>query len=359
MSEVLMSIQAERERASQVIAELYQNSFFQQYWRAIGRFIGRGKPASLWVSAAVVMSVNLLLGVTVSALLAETQFTTLNAILLSAELVTWTYVVIILTMNINGRLVEFLKRRITESLQHEQHIHELLLWTNQWIGRRLPQLLFSLGFGITIAPLAFYTLYLTTRFSFGLILLYFINFFHIGIMIYTALSFIAFMWKLKNWHLILYTDDPASSPILLQLSKEIRNYILFMALAIAILLFIVGSAVAFNIKIALLSLVAWIPILALFILGNQAFSQQIVRVKYERLEKLQSEIMKLSNAEKMDTDTIAQIKNLSDYHDRVKSSRNSLYSPASFVNLIGSLALPVLSVTLSTIHVWQRISGTP
>ena len=132
-----------------------------------------------------------------------------------------------------------------------------------------------------------------------------------------------------------------------------------MALAIAILLFIVGSAVAFNIYMALASPVAWIPILALFILANQAFSQQIVRVKYDKLEKLQSEIMKLSNVEKMDTDTIARVKSLMDYHDRVKSSRNSLYSPESFVNLIGSLALPVLSVILSTIHVWQRIFGTP
>jgi hypothetical protein len=50
-----MSIQTEQEHASQVIAELYQNSFFLRYWQAIGRFIGRGKPVSIWVSAAVAM----------------------------------------------------------------------------------------------------------------------------------------------------------------------------------------------------------------------------------------------------------------------------------------------------------------
>ena len=353
-----MIIQIEQQRASQAIAELYQNSFFNRYWRAIGRFISRGKPTTLWVSAAVVMGANLLLGVTVSALLREKQFTTSSAVLANAVWVTWTYFAIPLTFNIIGRLVEFLRLRITKSLQHEQQIHELLLWANQWIGRQIPQLLVSLGFGITIAPLAFYSIFPATKFSFGQTLIFFINFFHVGIMLYSALSFIAFVLKLKNWNLILYSDNPASSPILLQLSTEISNYILFIAFAVAVLLFTVGLVGGFNIAIAVVSLSAWIPILALFILGNQAFSQQIIRVKHERLEQLQSEIMKLSsNVEKMDTDTIARVKSLMDYHDRVKSSRNSLYNPESFINLIGSLALPVISAILSTIDVWQRIFG--
>lgn len=358
MNEVLMSIQTERERASQVIADLYENSFFQRYWRAIGFFIGRGKPISVWMSAAVVMAANLLLGVMVSTLLRETQFTTLNAILVNAMWVTWAYFAICLTLNINGRLVEFLRLDITKSLQNEQHIHELLLWAKRWIGRQIPQLLFSLGFGITSALLAFHGVYPTTKFSFGQTLIYFVNFFHLGIALYGAFALTAFMLNLRNWYLLLYVDDPASSPILLRLAKELRDYALLVSFASAVPLLLTGLMGVVNITLVLIVLFAWIPILALFVLGNQAFSQQIIRVKYERLEQLQSRIMKLSSdAEKMDTDTILHVKNLMDYHDRVKSSRNSLYSAQSFINLIGSLALPVLSAILSTIDVWQKIFG--
>lgn len=354
-----MSIQTERQRASQVFGELYQNSFFNRYWETIGRFLGRGKPTSIWVSAAIVMSGNLLLGVAVSTLLVETQFTTLNAILVNIMWVTYTYFMIPLFLNRNKRLLEFLQLQFLKSLPDEHQIQEFLVWANQWLGRKIPQFFVSIGLG-TIAFLAFYGIYPTAKFSLGQVLIYFINFFHAGIWLYGLLSLTAFMLKLNIWNLVLYSDDPASSPILLQFSKELRDYILFFAFASAILLLLVGLIGALNATITLTMLViVWIPMLVLYVLGNQAFSHQIVRVKYERLEKLQSKIMRLSDAEKLDKDTIAHIKSLIDYHDRVKSSRNSLYSTESFVNLVGSLAMPLLGATLSIIDVWQKIFGEP
>ena len=356
-----MSIQTEQERASQIIVELYQNSFFQRYWRAIGLFLGRGKPASIWVSAAVVMGINLSLGITVSAILRETQFTTLNAILISTMWVTWAYFAILITTNLNGRLVEFLSLHLTTSLQNEQHIQELLRWANRWLGRQLPQLLFYLGDGITIALLGFYAIYQTTQISFGTILIYFVNFFHTAIALYGALALLDFLVKLKNWDLVLYPDDPASSPILLQISNEINNFSLSAAIIFATLILPLPLIGAFNLIIIVLYVVfSWIPILTLFVLANQAFSRQINRVKYERLKELQSKIMKLSSdVEKLDKDTVAHIKGLIEYHDRVKSSRNSLYSSESFINLLRSLALPIISAILGTIDVWQKMIGKP
>jgi len=351
-----MSIQSERQRASQVIAELYKSSFFIRYWEIIGRFIGRGKPASIWMSAAVVMCANLLMGVTVSALLGETQFTTRNAIIVNTMWVTYSYFMIPLMIGIHGRMIEFLHTQFTKSLQQEQHIHELMFWANQWLGQKILQLFVSLGFGLIVGLLSFYGIYPSTKFSFGQTLIFFVNFFHLGLTFYGVLSLLAFVLRLKSWHLILYPDNPATSPILLRLSNELRNYILFLAIASAILLLLLGSIGALStIIIVSMLILAWIPILALFVLGNQAFSQQIIRVKYERLEELQTKIMKLSNVEKMDTDTMAYVKGLMDYRDRVNSSQNSLYNPASFINLIGSLALPVLSVILS--NYLKRYSG--
>ena len=64
-----MSLATQRKLTSQAIADLWQNTFFHRYWRAIGTFIGRGKAVPIWVSAAVVMIVNLFIGVSISALL--------------------------------------------------------------------------------------------------------------------------------------------------------------------------------------------------------------------------------------------------------------------------------------------------
>jgi hypothetical protein len=356
-----MSIQTERQHASQVLGELYQDSFFNRYWETIGRFLGRGRLASIWVSAAVVMSANLLLGVTVSALLGETQFTTLNAILINLTWVMYCYFVIPLFLNRNKRLFEFLQLHLVKSLPDQRHTQEFLVWANQWLGRKLPQFFVSIGLGVSTALLAFYGIYPFAKFSLGQVLIYFINFFHAGIWLYSLLALMAFMSKLSKWNLVLYSDDPASSPILLQFSRELRDYIFFFALVSAILLLLVGLIIgALNPTIILTMLVVvWIPMLVLYVLGNQAYAHQIVRGKYQRLEELQSQIMKLSHAENLDRDTIAHIKSLMDYHDRVKASRNSLYSTESFVNLIGSLALPSLGAILSAIDVWQRLFGKP
>jgi len=355
-----MSIQTEQQRASQTIAELYQNSFFERYWEAIGRFVGWGKPTSIWISVAVVMGVNLLLGVIVSVLLGETQFTTINAILVSAMWVTFSYFMIPLFINTNRRVIKFLELRFTKSLQNKQDINEFLVWANQWIGKQSLQLFVSLGIGLAIAILGFRGIYPTAKFSFGEALIYFINFFHLGVGFYTALSLLAFILRLKNWHLRLYSDNPASSLILFQLDKELRGFMLLAAFFEASLLFLINLIGGFTVTIISISLVfSWIPILALFVLGNQAISEQIIKAKHERLEKLQSKIMELSNLKKMDTDTMRQIRDLMDYHDRVNSSQNSLYNFESYANLIGALTLPVLSVLLGTIDVWQKIFSKP
>jgi len=355
-----MSNQAEQQDASHVIDELYQNTFFQRYWRTIGRFIGRGKQASLWLSAAIVMGINLLLGVSVSSLLGETQFTTMTAIFVNFIWVTYGFLMIPLSIKINTRMVEFLRLHFVKSLQGEGSIHELLCWASKWFGNRGAQFFFSLSFGIAIALLTFYSIYPSTKFSVGQTLIYFICFFHVAVAVYSLLPVLAFASMLDRLSLALYSDDPANSPILLQTSKHFSDYILAFAFATAGLLILNGLVGSLNIRVIILTLVvAWVPMLALFFTANQAFSQQIVRVKYEKLEKLQSKIMKLSDAEKLDRDAVADITNLMDYYDRIKSSHNSLYSAESFINLIGSLALPTLGAVLSVIDVWQKIFGKP
>jgi hypothetical protein len=92
-------------------------------------------------------------------------------------------------------------------------------------------------------------------------------------------------------------------------------------------------------------IINWIPILTLFILGHLAFASLVTRVKHERMAELQSKIMKLSSQDKTSTKT-TQIMKLMDYHDRVKATRNSLINSQSILNLMGSLALPLLATLI-------------
>jgi hypothetical protein len=340
----MMSLATQRKLTSQAIEDLWQNSFFSRYWRAIGTFLGRGKAVSIWVSAAVVMIVNLLLGVSISALLGESRFISTQVVLTNLMWVTSTYSAILLFFSLHSRLLEFLRLRLVALIETEQHLQDLQAWAKQWLGWKLPQFLFSVGFASIAAPVGFNAIYDTTNLSIGVVLIYFINYFHLGIAVYGLISLISFLLRLRNWSLMLYPDDPGSSPILLQLSDQLRDYILQYSFSIALFMLLASFVGGLNmITIAEFLIVSWIPILAVFILGHYAFSSLITRVKHERMGVLQSKIMNISKLGQIDTKTTAQIMSLMDYHDRVKTARNSLINSQAIVNLGGSLALPLLA----------------
>jgi len=355
-----MSIKIAREQASQVIAELEQNRFFRRYWRAIGTFLGRRRQFSIWVSAALVMLANLALGVTVSALLGESQFTTPVMILTNFMWVAYTYFMIPISLGINGRLIKFLRTRLLYSLEDEREVHELQIWAEKWLSRMFLQISFFVGFALFIAPASFYGLYRTTHFSVGTVLLYGINFFHLAAGVYGLISLIAFLWKLNRWNLALYPDDPAGSLIMVQLSRELRDYILIYSFSVAMFMALSSLVGGLNmVNIFLFVVASWIPVLTLFILGNYVISQQVTRAKQQRLGELQTRIMGLSKIDSMDKETTTHVTALMDYYERVKSTRNSLHNTESLINLIGSLALPLFAAILSAIDVWQRFFSAP
>jgi len=53
------------------------------------------------------------------------------------------------------------------------------------------------------------------------------------------------------------------------------------------------------------------------------------------------------------------INRLLNLHDRVKATPNAMINANSIINLLGSLALPLLAALLSLLDVWQRLFSTP
>jgi hypothetical protein len=342
-----MSLITQRKQTSQAIAELWHDNFFNRHWRAIGRLTGRGKEISIWISVAVLMVVDLLLGVSLSAVLGETHFTSTSIILTNLMWVTYTYLMILLALGVYSRMLDFLRLRLIESINMEKQLQELQAWAEQWLGRDFRQVLFCVAFGFLLATVNVYAIYQTTHLSVGVTLIYFINFFHLGGAVYGLISLIAFLLRLRHWNLSLYPDDPASSPILLQLSEQLRDYLLVYSSGIALFMLLVGFVGALNlITVSEFMIFNWIPILTLFLVSHFAFSSLITRVKQKRMGVIQSQIMKLSSLNKTDTKTITQIMSLMNYHDRVKSAKNSLLNLQSIINLLGSLALPSLAILI-------------
>ena len=267
-----------------------------------------------------------------------------------------TYIAILILLSVYKRLLEFLRLNLMDSLQDQQDIDKLVEWARNWLGSQGKQLFFSLCIGVMVAIFGFNNNFPLAKFSVGQFFFYLINyFFAAGIGVYGLLSVIFFLLKLNKINLRLYSDDPASSPILKKLSNELGYYIFFIASMGAVLMILLRlvDLLSYGNIIAIVICV-WLPIIACFFIGNSVFSQQIARVKYERLEKLQLKIMRLSTIQKIDKGTTEYIKSLMDIHDRIKNTRNSLYNIGSLLNLFGSLLLPPLAAVLNIIAIWER-----
>jgi hypothetical protein len=342
-----MSLITQRKQTSQAVAELWHNTFFNRYWRAIGSFLGRGKEVPLGVSVAVVMTVNLIVGTSVSFLLRERQYLSAPVVMADLVWVTYTCFAVLLARVIHAKLLGFLHQRFVHSIKREKDIRDLQAWAEQWLGQNRRAILFGVVFAAGMAPSGFYAVYQTMHLSIGVTLIYFVNFFHLSVSVYGLFSLIAFLLRFKDWQLTLYPDDPGSTPILLEFAAEVRSYLMIYSFGIALFMLLtqlVGRLNLFN--LVQFFLLNWLPILTMFVLANVALSGMITRVKHERMGEIQAQIMKLARLEKTDTKITAQIMGLMNYHDRVKGARNSLVNSQAIVNLLGSLALPAIATLI-------------
>ena len=270
-----------------------------------------------------------------------------SVVLANLVWVTYTYCMILLARVIHAELLDFLHRRLVHSIKREKDIRDLKGWSEQWLGQDRREIPFAFVFAASMALSGFYAIYQTVHFSVGVILIYFVNFFHLSVSVYALFSLLAFLRRFKDWQLTLYPDDPGNTPILLEFSAEVRNYLLVFSFGVALFMLLtqlVGRLNLFN--IVQFFLVNWLPVLTMFLMTNIAISGMITRVKHERMGEIQAQIMKLARQGKTDTTVTAQILSLMAYHDRVKAAKNSLFNSQAILNLLGSLALPAIATVI-------------
>ncbi len=146
----------------------------------------------------------------------------------------------------------------------------------------------------------------------------------------------------------LYTSDPSSSEIIHRLSDLLSNFVYLCAVIVALAIFFgVYAGQWFNI-IRLILL--WIPLILLFILNQYALSRIIINAKWKTLNNIQAKIGQLQTQEEIPAkDTLAHIRELMDYHDHIRNTRNTAFDFRAGLNFLNSLLIPLLAFVLANL----------
>jgi len=170
--------------------------------------------------------------------------------------------------------------------------------------------------------------------------------------LYLFLMVILLSARLRRYDLKLFAADPSSSELISHLSGELGLVIYIVAVYGIIGLVSIGLVLGFidPYVVIVQLLLAWLPIIALFILIQTSLSNIIRRAKWKTLNEIQAKVEKLQAVENFeDKETMDAINRLMDYHDRVKATRNSAIDLGTILHFINSLLLPLLAFLLGNL----------
>jgi len=192
--------------------------------------------------------------------------------------------------------------------------------------------------------------------------------FHVGTFVTITLASIQAVWvvwyfypfyvsfpaRISHYHYDLYTFDPSSSEVVLQLSQLLTSilyitmaYIVYLTLGLAY--FGVLSFDISSLDTALIfSLFVWAPTVILYVTGQQHISGLITRAKWKILNEIQTKNESLYSGQEIpDKVTVERLQQLSDFHDRIKSTPNSALDFRASLNFLNSLLLPVIAFLIA------------
>ena len=222
----------------------------------------------------------------------------------------------------------------------------VFLLSNQFAVAVFYTLLISLwAWGIAIAVF--------NVFSAGLIFIGIVRNFFGGIYFYFFIRGIPLLLQLRKYKYKTYAADPSSSEVVDILSDmlSVGVYIvaIFATLLTAIAAFIRPAIPASGLVILLL--LGWVPTIAFFVTNQFVLSGIIIKAKRKTLNEIQAQVEELHSKEPiLNAETLGHIDKIMDYHDRIKSTRNSALDLRSTLNFLNSLLLPVIAFILANLQ---------
>jgi hypothetical protein len=316
------------------------------------------KPVSQWYSAVVVALAVLIVGFCISLALGEKLSP--KEVLFSL----WAVALGGLLLIANRSTILMFKttfrggpRSPLDAISSQDDLNELQTWLDANFAMARP-----LAFGLILGPVAGLMLFALWVVKNGVA-------FHAGPAVIAGLSgiqsvlviyylypfYVAFPARFSRYRLELYPLDPSSSQVIDALSD------LFTGLMYITLAYIIGFiASLYFLEIVnpgtglLLVVTAWIPVLALYGLGQFGLSRAITRVKWETLDSIQGEIKRIQTGKVVPSKKkLTYLDELMSYHERIKGTKNSAVDLRARLSFLNTLVLPLLAFALAN---WESLT---
>jgi hypothetical protein len=246
-----------------------------------------------------------------------------------------------------------ISNHLLDTLIALEDIRDLDDWLRSWANRRA-ELIFSILFAILFETYfvlaALFTGDMLPRIP---VLIAFLPLFiQMGLLFYDFFRALSMPLRIQRYQFKLYQVDPASSDIIARLAGLFTAFIFLIAVIVGILSLLLGVFNPLPLYGSIFVLaVAWLPLFLAFGVTQRALRQIIKQGKQKALNEIQAKVEKLQAREEIPgEETLKHIRALIDYHDYIKSRRDSTLDLRAGLNFLNSLLFPVVGFLLGNLR---------
>lgn len=306
------------------------------------------EPPSFWYSGILIGLATILVGLLISILAGEFSSTRYEVVLLEITLVGSAVAALFATKIFEDKTFTVIQNGLLDAMESAEDLKDFQNWLAVLFNVRR-HLIFSFGFGICFGLYDAVVTSLEDEFV-GLspTIIMIISYVLLGVFYYYVIVSLNLSYRLGRYQIKLFTIDPSNSEIISHL-RGLFNSLLYIA-SVFVAIYTIHAAL-FRVFIltdaVFLILFGWGMLIAIFVTYNQSLAKIITRAKWKTLNKLQTKIEELQVQEDIPSkDTLANIRELLEYHDYITSTRNSMLNFRAGLGFLNSMLLPVFSFIL-------------
>ena len=376
MSETAVTPQNEQEKLAAKQAELKENLAADAYpslttyfldgtEKLIQKVTRNRNPLPLWYKGTAYTLLVWLLSLLIILLFPSYDFPQYDVFLAGFTIMLVTSIGVILTHEMYDLLMKTLRYTAVDSISSIEDLDKLDRWLRNLFNLR-KQFFFGAIFAFVIVPpIIFLWNQIRGGATLDTMLVGFLVVFQAIFGIYIVVAIFLVPGELLRYQFDIYALDPASSELIQRLSGALNRTMFVLAVLLAIITYWLFSFTLLDDNVAIfLVLLAWLLIILVFINGHYSLATIIRRVKWKKLNELQDKITAVERDGDLTTkDTTDALKNLMDYHDRIRNTRNSAFDVRSGLGFVNSALLPLLAFVLANITdvigFFSRLFGGP
>lgn len=308
-------------------------------------------PLPLWYKGTVYTLLVWLLSLLIILIFPSYTFPQFDVVLAGVTIMLVTSIGVILTHEMYDLLMKMLQYTAVDNISSIADLDKLDHWLRTLFNLR-KQLFFSTIMTLIIVPpIIFLWNQIRGGATFDTMLVAFIVVFQ-GVSGFYIIA--AIFWapgELLKYQFNIYALDPASSELVQRLSGALNRTMFVLAVLLAIITYWLFSFTLLGDNVSIfIILLTWLLIILVFINGHYSLATIIRRVKWKKLNELQDKITAVERTGDLTSkETTDALKNLMDYHDRIRNTRNSAFDVRSGLGFINSALLPLLAFLLANI----------